>query len=262
MIQEKQVIVNNLLVNYYGLASDDPAAETVVFLHGWLVNAEIWRSTIEGLHAQKDCNIYALDLPGFGKSQALEDDFDLEGYTQVVKGFIEKLNLKGVVLVGHSFGGRIAIKLSAQSPDLIRKLVLADSAGFRDKSFRKRTIVFLSKFFRPLLYLPFLKLLRPKFYKVIGSDYLNTNIDLRATFLKIVNEDLTEYLPKISAPTLIIWGDKDRDTPMWFAKKINSLVRNSRLEILKGAEHISFIDKPEEFNKALIDFIFPTNRYV
>lgn len=253
---ENQAVINNLLINYLESKGSD-AAPTVVFLHGWLVKASIWNQVIERLNRLGNYNIYALDLPGFGKSQGLKDNFDLEGYVQAVKGFIEKLELKNVCLVGHSFGGRIAIKFSAEYPEFVERLVLVDSAGFTDKSFRKRFIVFLSKFFGPLFYLPVIKLLRPKFYTIIGSDYFNTNVDLRPTFLKIVNEDLTEYLPKISVLTLIIWGEDDGDTPLAFAEKLKANIANSELKILEGAEHISFLDKPDEFVEELIKFLSP-----
>jgi pimeloyl-ACP methyl ester carboxylesterase len=253
-MQERQIVVNKLLINYLE-ENKNQTAPAVVFLHGWLVKASVWNPIIERLARLGQYRIYALDLPGFGKSQAVKDDFDLEAYCEVVRGFLQKLDLKNTVLVGHSFGGRIAIKLTAEHPELIKKLILVDSAGFTDKSFRKRVVVFLSRFAKPILYLPLVKLLRPKFYKAIGSDYLTTSTDLRPTFLKIVNEDLTEYLPRISAPTLIIWGEKDVDTPLEFAEKIKKGIANSELKILKDAEHVSYLDKPDEFVKLLTDFI-------
>lgn len=252
-MQEKQIVVSDLLINYY-VENQNQTAPAVVFLHGWLVKASVWTDVIGRLQSQ-DYNLYALDLPGFGKSQALPDDFDLHGYAEVVRGFIEKLDLKNVVLVGHSFGGRIGIKLAAEHPGLLEKLVLVNSAGFRDESFKRKFFAFLAKFLKPIFYIPLVRMLRPQAYRLIGSDYLNTNTDLRPTFLKIVNEDLTEYLPRIKIPTLIIWGESDKDTPVEFGKKINALIPDSKFIILPRAGHVSFLDQPEEFVKLLAGFI-------
>lgn len=251
---EKQVIVSDQLINYLTNDSADPAALAVVFLHGWLVKAAVWAPILQRLENQ-GYNLYALDLPGFGKSQPLKDDFDLDGYVKVVKGFIEKMGLARVCLVGHSFGGRIAIKLSAEYPDLIEKLVLVDSAGFKDESLKKKFFAFAAKFLRPIFYIPLVRVLRPQAYRLIGSDYLNTSVDLRPAFLKIINEDLTEYLPKINVPTLIIWGENDRDTPLEFGRRIHSHIQHSIFHILKNAGHVSFLDQPDDFLKLVIDFL-------
>src|SRR5437763_1352144 len=128
-----QVVVKNLLISYSLFNRQTQASRNLLFLHGWRSQKEIWNPAISGLIsrlAYKPISCYTLDLPGFGSSQASAKPMTIGDYADVVKEFIVKLGLKNVIIVGHSFGGRIGIKLSSLNPELVRKLVLVDSAGF------------------------------------------------------------------------------------------------------------------------------------
>ena len=149
---EKQVVVANQLVNYLSNEVVDPAAQTVVFLHGWRSEAAVWRPVMDRLGRRY--RQFALDLPGFGKSEKPKHIFTLVDYATVVLGFIKKMELKKIVVVGHSFGGRVVIKLSALEPDIVEKLILVDSAGFRLHGKRNAVLRIVAKMLKPFFMIP------------------------------------------------------------------------------------------------------------
>src|SRR3989338_4825349 len=145
---EKQLVVNNQLLNYLEEKTSD-TAPAVVFLHGWQASSDTWRPIIYRL--KEHYNLYALDLPGFGKSEMPKLPMTVADYAQIVKDFTTKLELKNVTLVGHSFGGRIAQKCSAEHFLTISRLVLVDSSGFRDGSMGKMIKVGLARIAKPFV---------------------------------------------------------------------------------------------------------------
>ncbi|MBI2010932.1 MAG: alpha/beta hydrolase [Candidatus Colwellbacteria bacterium] len=252
-LEEKQIVLNKLLINYYVL--ENPKAETsFVFLHGWRSEAKVWLPIINSLVSEK-IKIYALDLPGFGKSEMPPKTFTLADYAETIAQFIETLKLKNACLVGHSFGGRVAIKLAATRPDLIQKLFLANSAGIRRLSVKRGFSRAGAKIVKPIFKLPPLQPLREKIYRRIGAeDYLVAG-KMKETFLKTINEDLTPFLPEIKQKTVIIWGDKDQETPFKDGELMAKEIPHAKLEIIKGAGHYSFIDKPDRFIQVLKEFL-------
>jgi len=173
---------------------------------------------------------------------------------QTLSKILLKFNLAPVILVGHSFGGRISIKLAAQNPELVSKVVLVDSAGFIDTSLAKKIKGSIAKILKPVFKIPGLKALKPKLYNFIGAgDYLATP-KLTGSYIKIVREDLSSDMAKIDKPTLIFWGDKDKTTPVSYAKRMNNLIKGSQLEIVPGG-HFSFLDSPLQFQNSLLKFV-------
>ena len=251
-LQHRQIILNNLLVNYYQDLTDSNKP-VLLFLHGWRSEAAIWDNIIKKLSG--DYNIYALDLPGFGASQTPQKAFYLQDYADIVDAFIKKFHLKNISLVGHSFGGRTVIKLTSNNPDYLNKIILVDSAGIRQNSSQRALKKVAAKILKPIFKLPFLQNARQIIYKKLGAlDYLATP-QLQTTFVNIINEDLTPLLNKIVKSTLLIWGKEDKDTPLAQAKIMEQSVPSSKLVVLESAGHFSFLDKPDEFVKNLRIFL-------
>ncbi len=286
-MEKNQIIINNQLISYVGTQSTGD--KCLLFLHGWGSSKEVWGevSKLISQSVNQQYTIYALDLPGFGdsplpirlslragsnpphKGEEIKYGMSVGDYAEIVKAFIEKLALKNVIIVGHSFGGRVGIKLCAMSnlpnpfPPLkirggqgvILKLVLVDSAGFVTSAWKKNLMGVVAKIIKPIFKPGFMQGLRKKIYHSLGAeDYLALPA-LKETFLKVVNEDLSKDMKDITIPTLIITGEDDKDTPIAFGKRMNFLIPNSQLLILKNAGHYSFLDQPEEFVKILAKFI-------
>ncbi len=251
----KQIIINEQLISYLDTISG-ASSRVVLFLHGWRAQKEIWNPVIQKLPGENNSlSIVALDLPGFGSSPAPKRPWGVGDYAECVKQFIEKLELQNVYVVGHSFGGRIGIKLAANYPELISKLILVDSAGFVVNSWKKTLMGLAAKMLGPLFKPRFMQLFRQKIYKNIGAeDYIATP-ELQATLAKVVSEDLSADMKRISIPTLIVWGNNDIDTPVEFGRRMNFLIHNSKFIILPYAGHFSFLDKPKEFMEEFLPFI-------
>ncbi len=251
-IHNKNIIVDNLLLRYY-FYNPKGAKKTLLFLHGWGVDSLSFGKLIDRLTTKK-YSVYLLDLPGFGQSQTPASDFNLDNYANIVSGFVKKLGLKDVNLIGHSFGGRITIKLASSNAEFIDKIVLVDAAGINTPStFRKLALKF-AKIIKPLFIPEFMQPLRKKLYLMVGSEYLD-NVEMSRIFSKVVSENLTPLLPKINKPTLIVWGGKDKTTPLYYAELMKKLIIGSRLVVFESAGHFSFIDEPNKFMEALTRFI-------
>jgi pimeloyl-ACP methyl ester carboxylesterase len=199
-------------------------------------------------------NTINLDLPGFGSSDAPSEHFTIYDYASVVAKFLETLNQQKVHIVSHSFGGRIAIILASLYQELVKKVVLIDAAGLKPKfSFR----VFLKiKWYRFCKKLVQFKLLNKAHLSKFGSsDYKNLNEAQKKVFVRVVCEDLTYLLKNITAPTLLIWGKHDKDTPLYMAKKIKKRVKDCGLIAFSGVGHYSYLEKPFEVEQILLSFL-------
>lgn len=249
----KQIIIDGLLINYYSVFPEKKSeSKVLVFLHGWGVDSTLWFKIAPSL-LKKNYSLYFLDLPGFGMSQTPYTDYGLAEYKKIVCEFIKKLGLKNINLIGHSFGGSIAIKTALDNPSFLKKIILVNAAGVRSSSLEKNIKVFFARILKPLFAPSFMQPIRARFYRMIGSEYLDIPL-MSKIFAKIVAEDLTLDLPKIAIPTLIITGSDDKDTPESQAKEMNRKIKGSKLVVLP-AGHFSFLDAPEEFIKELIENI-------
>lgn len=244
---QQQIVIRKLLINYYEKIGT-AGAPILVFLHGWRADGKIWMPIADRLG---DGTVYCLDLPGFGKSQTPKTAYSVGDYANIVREFVLKLGAKQIILIGHSFGGRIAIKLASERPQWLARLVLVNSAGIRRETVANKLINVASKVLRPLTPQP----VKERLYQLIGAEDYLTAGDLKATFVKVINEDLRPDLEKIQVPSLLIWGKEDTDTPVAYGEIMHSLIPNSRLLILSNAGHYSFIDKPQEFVEELKSFI-------
>ncbi len=213
----------------------------IFFVHGWGADksnlASIYNSLIN------DYRIISLDLPGFGESEIDDTFIDSFSYARLIDSFFASLKLDKVTYVGHSFGGKIGIILAGEKNKIIDKLVLIDSSGIKPKrGFIWHIKVYSFKLLK-FFYMFFVKdkdkieLFKSKFG---STDYKNAG-RLREILVKNVNEDLTHIIKKIDIPTFIYWGEKDRDTPLWMAKKIKKLISDSGIYIVKDGEHFSFL---------------------
>jgi len=174
---------------------------------------------------------------------------------------IKKLNLKNYTILGHSFGGRVIIKLFSKFNITPLNVVFIDSAGIRPK----RTCKYYFKVYSYKLKRKILKLILPKkkYEEIINkirnkngsSDYKNLSENLSETFKKVVNEDLTKEIKSVNVKTLILWGSEDLDTPVSDAKIFEKEIKDSNLFILNGAGHYSFLDSEFAFIQILKNFL-------
>ena len=223
--------------------------EPVLILHGWGCSKDTVQSITE--HIAKTHRVYALDMPGFGETPPPNEVFGIEQYTQVVEKFCRKLNIENPILIGHSFGGRISILFSSRNQT--SKVMLVDAAGIVPKRTLKYHIKVRSyKIYKKLLPLFVGKQeaerrIEERRNRSGSADYRAAQGIMRAVFVKIVNEDLKYVMPKIKAPTLMIWGELDTATPLSDARTMEKLIKGSGVAVMKGCGHYSFLDNPRQF---------------
>ena len=221
--------------------------QPIVFLHGWGANLDSFTRLIDAV--QKTHEVIALDFPGFGKSQEPNHPWNLDDYTKMTHAFLTALNIQKPILLGHSFGGRVSIKLSQLRP--LKGVILMNSAGIKPE--RKSNYYFKVygyKFFRQMASLPIFKWLLKEpleAYRELHSsaDYKAATPMMKQVLSKVVNEDLRDILPKIAAPTLLIWGDQDGSTPLEDAKIMEALIPDAGLVVYEGVGHFSYLEQPE-----------------
>ncbi len=250
-----KININGLNINYESIGE----GKEILLLHGWGSSLQAFSFIMRSF--SDNYKITAVDLPGFGKSDMIKEPWMLDNYCDFVLEFIKKLNIKDPVFVGHSFGGRIIIKLSGLHKIQPEKIILIDAAGIKHKkSFYQKMRQSTFKSIKSVLSVPLWKKscepLLEKARNHFGSaDYNNAPPLLRQTLVNTVNEDLTCYLESITASTLLIYGENDTATPVSDAELMNSRIKDSGLCVIKNAGHFSFIDKPYEVNAILNSFL-------
>ena len=233
----------------------------VIILQGWGTKVEIYNVIAETL-----CDKYtvvSVDLPGFGESTEPREPWGVDEYKDFVREFMRRLGIDSAVLIGHSFGGRIIIKLAAQKDRGfdIEKIVLVDSAGIvHPKSLGTKLKIYRYKLLKKLADLKitryFYGSLTEEWKKRQGSeDYRNASPIMRACLVKAVNEDLKDLLPKIDRETLLIWGDKDTATPLSDGKTMEKMIPGAGLAVIPGTGHYSFLENQDKFCKILKSFL-------
>lgn len=246
--------INKLRV-FYEVGGEGKA---VVLLHGWGGQAASFKPVFNYL--SRSHQVYALDLPGFGSSDLPPHPWGSDDYALFVSTFFTKLGIDRASLIGHSFGGRIGIALAANFPEKVDKLILVDSAGIRPrrraKYYLRVSIAKTARFlFSPRLFGRYGERAKNAIYAVVGSkDYHEAN-EMRPTLVKVVNEDLRGLLPKIKAPTLLVWGEKDTATPISHAKIMEKEISDAGLVILPEAGHFSYLDKFPQFCRIVSSFL-------
>ena len=234
------------------------SGKPLILMHGWGCNLSTVRSI--ALTAARTHTVYNIDLPGFGKSPEPDDVWGVGEYATLIERFIEALNLKAPVLVGHSYGGRIAILLSSRNSS-IDAIVLVDAAGIKPKRsfnyYRKVYTFKAAKALMKLLLGPERASRRIEAMRASrgSSDYAQASPRMRAIMSKSVNQDLTSVLSSIKAPALLIWGENDTATPLSDAKKMERMLPDAGLVSFPGCGHYSFLDNPGQFAAVLSSFL-------
>lgn len=247
-----KIKIDDYNINYI----DEGSGTTILLIHGWGSNLNCFNELTNLLKTKY--RVLAIDLLGFGESGELLKGFTVSDYVDIIIKFLDTLDIKNVILIGHSYGGRIIIKLNSRE-NLnfnIIKNVLIDAAGIKDrrdiKTIIKIKIYKISKFIINIMPISKYKkiILIDKLKNKFGSnDYKNSNEYLRKTLINSVNEDLTKYLENMRE-TLLIWGRDDTATPLYMAKIMEKKIKNSGLVILNGG-HFSFIDDRYTFIKVI-----------
>lgn len=213
----------------------------LIMLHGWGQNLQSLQPMGELLATRS--NIHIIDLPGFGKSPPPPEDWDTMQYADRIYQYLDEKGIESADMVAHSVGGRISIRLAHKYPERVRSMTLINSAGLKrqrtlQQSLRSQWISTMRNTFKlSPLYRD--ELLTWHSQKYGSRDYLNAGV-LKGTFIKVVNEDLTELAKQISLPVLLLWGEADTETPVEMGHRYHSLFANSELITIPNRDHFMF----------------------
>ena len=224
---------------------------TVVLLHGWGRTHRDLLGVAE-LPGADVLNALLLDLPGFGSSPPPDLAMAARGYAELLVPVLSELE-GPVIVVGHSFGGRVAVALAATHPELVKGLVLCgvpllarEKTASRSVPLRYRVIRSLAN--RGLIAEHRLEAARQRF----GSpDYRAATGVMREVLVKVVSEDYRDALLSMQAPLMMVWGEDDRDVPLAMAKEVCEILPSASLDVVVGSGHDVVIEAPERVRQAI-----------
>jgi len=242
--------IDNVLVEYEYLKSKSNK-NCIVFLHGFGGNLNNF-SYFAKIFNNFGYSTLNINLTDFG-FKTLPKFFNIYDYANVVYKLIKALKIENFSLIGHSFGGRIALILAGQYK-CVNKLILVDSAGLKPKfSLKTKTKILKYKVYKRLANKNIIN--KEKLKKFGSTDYKTLNFNLKVVFKNVINEDLSYLLTKIKNNTLIIFGKNDKDTPIYMAKKLHKNIKNSKLVIFQNAAHYSYLNESQKFINIVKNFL-------
>jgi pimeloyl-ACP methyl ester carboxylesterase len=264
-------------VNYVDLGSGDEPP--IVFVHGL---GGSWQNWLENLpRAATERRALALDLPGFGQSDMPDDDISIPGYGRCVDQFCERLGLGEVALVGNSMGGFIAAEVSIQRPERVARLMLVSAAGLSITNLRRRPVetwgrvvaavgTWGAAHVRAMIVRPRLRhaalgyvvrhptRLAPDLcWEIMSATGRPGFMDALEALL---DYDFRDRLGDIRAPTLIVWGSDDMLVPVKDASEFERLIPDARKVIFEDTGHVAMLERPETFNRCMMEFVAESGR--
>ena len=260
---EKKIIIWETEVNYKYLTNDDNQ-NTILILHGWWWSSDSWVEMWTLLY-NNWYNILIPDLPWFWKTP-LDKIYTIDSYSDLIKGFLETIWIKNIILWWHSNGWAISIKLVTNWKITIDRLVLNNSAWIRNnpkRSMKRKILNNISISIKKILpnsnncwiKCKYLKKIREIFYKLIWShDYLEAekNPIFKQTYLNMINTDLENEIKKIKIDTLLIWWEKDNYTPLSDWNTMRKNITNSKLVVIVNEKHWIHLTNPVELCRTFI----------
>lgn len=225
---------------------DKGIGQPYLYLHGWGCHYGVFDPLMENL---KDLGQQiAIDFPGFGQSPLPPSAWDTEKYAECIKIFLDRQNISTCIVITHSFGGRVALRLAKRWPETFSAMILIAAAGLKRKvpwqrRLRIKTIRNSARLVEKMIPGSLGRKLKETLYSKIASrDYQNAG-ELRPILVKVVNEDLTHLLPQIQNPVLLLYGGDDTETPPAMGKRIADLLPNSTYVEIPGFDHLSILDR-------------------
>lgn len=233
-------------VNYY--FNDIGSETTLVLLHGWGQNIDMMMPIGDKF---LDCyNVLIVDLPGFGRSNEPENSWSVYDYAKCIKNMVDDLDLKNIVLIGHSFGGRIGLIYSSMY--YVDKLVCLASPYCRELT----KLPLKNRIYKKLKSINGLKWISNIMKKYVGStDYKNASEVMRGILVKSINLDMINDVKNINVPTLLIWGSKDTAVPVNRAYELNNLIKDSKVVVYEDATHYAYLERLNDVVNVISDFI-------
>jgi pimeloyl-ACP methyl ester carboxylesterase len=243
---------------FYQQSRLESSSIPILLLHGWGISTEPYQEVLE-LLAQHH-TIIAPDLPSFARSAYSGLISDYVSYSKFLLPFLSVLDLQQFHLIGHSFGGGIAITLSTLVPEKVRSVILIDSTGIPAPSIPemipRRAIEMTAQLFLPRSRLKLVDIPLVFSYNLL----FNTKNVIQGLLISLY-EDISYLLLEIQAPCLLLWSEKDLTTPLSNAQEMAAIIPNSKLITVEEGFHEWGLWYPEKFTSLILDFICQLEQY-
>lgn len=231
------------------------ASPVVLLLHGWGCDGSVFSFLHKGF---TDATAWmTVDFPAHGKSAEPPEPWGVTEYAEQLVALLAQLAIDRVQIVAHSFGGRVALYMASHYPELVDKMVITGGAGIRkplSEARQKRQAQYkrMNKVLDALKRFGPLKNIVEKQQAALrkrfgSSDYAKLSETMRKTFVKVISEDLSPLLPKVAAPTLLVWGSDDTETPLWMGQQMEKAIPDAGLVVFEGGSHFAFAQQPQRF---------------
>lgn len=223
--------------------------DALVLLHGLSGSARWWARNIRALSARY--RVLVPDVIGFGRSRLPASRLpSVPEVAGVLAQWVQLAAGEAAHVVGHSMGGQLAVHLAARSPDCVRRLALVDSAGLPRPLTPRNVMRFAYEVAPPRRWGD------PTFLPVIVGDALAAGPwTLLRAVRHILGDDVRPLLGQLRQPTLLLWGEHDAIIPVEHGEEMRRSIPGSRLLVLSGAYHNPMVDRPDDFNQALLAFL-------
>jgi len=247
----------------YRIAGDGPP---LVLLHGFLCDSRVWRTQLDGL--ADAFTVVAWDAPGAGSSSDPSDRFMLADWSECLARFLDALRLEPAHVLGLSWGGMLAQDLYRLDPDRIASLTLANThAGWRgslpaeaveqrlERCIRESVLPadeFVGRWVPEFLTDAAPQELRNEMAAVVGDFH---PLGFRLMARSLAETDTRELLRRVSAPTLLLWGEQDLRSPLSIAMQLRDAIPHAELAVIENAGHVSNMEQPGAFNANVRDFV-------
>lgn len=242
---------------------DGEQGSRVLLLHGWGCDGSLMRPVADAL--KQEHRVMTVDFPGHGKSGRPPEPWGVPEYSRNLVHLLDEVGFSPCAVIAHSFGCRVAAWIAAEYPDRFTKMVFTGAAGIRPKQTeeakaRAERYKKMKNRAEIIKKIPFLRgtaeNMEKKLRQKYGSaDYNRLDEEMRKTFVKVINLDLTECYKKIRQSTLLIWGDRDTETPIWMGQEIEKRIPDCALIRLEGGSHFAYLEQIARFNMIAAQFL-------
>jgi pimeloyl-ACP methyl ester carboxylesterase len=254
---DNTIQVDGLRVHHQ--VAGEAGGAALVMLHGWGASAELLTPLGERL-GRLGYRVYMPDLPGFGHTPPPPQVWTVFDYARFALAYADALGVGRVHWFGHSFGGRLGLILGADHPDRVDKLILADSAGIRPDTGAvggmTRALKWVQRGLAGVGLGGLAEGLAGRYRAAFGSaDYKAADGLMRDTFKQVIAQDLQDWAARIAAPTLLLWGDADVDTPLSDGQTLERLIPDAGLVVFAGAGHYSYLERAADASVIIKRFL-------
>ncbi len=255
-----EMTINGVRVHYEMAGTGD---KRVVLLHGWGCSEKLMQAVSDAL--APDMRVLRVDFPAHGQSDQPPQPWGVPDFAACLMSLLKGLDFLPCSVIAHSFGGRVTLELAANHPADFEKLILTGAAGIRPPSSGEKTakqrryqrlkkLVSCSRKLRVLGALPD-RWQEALIQKYGSKDYAALSPDMRQTFVRVVNYDQSSLLAKIQNSTLLIWGDRDTETPLWMGQQMEKQIPDSGLVVLEGGTHFAYLEQAARFHAIVRQFL-------